>query len=145
MNKPHPELFLVTGLAILRHDYDHRTKSYHPVKVQEQRLIPERTLRTHLEYPQACGFEVQTSQPLGILWPEGVEVEELTNNSDNRRCLSTATYRVTSPRELTDGDWRVLRASDAFMNGQECGIVTKSEQTADGWVYHCRSLCDSSD
>lgn len=145
MTQPHPALFLVTGLSTLRHDYDHKTKRSYPVKVQEKRLMPERTLRTHLEYPQACGLEVQTSQPLGILWPEGVEVETLTNNSDNRRCLSTATYLVKSPRELTDGDWQILRASDAFMNGQECGIVTKTTQTENGWEYHCRSLCDSSD
>lgn len=93
---------------------------------------------------ECCGAEVLEALPYQHDWPKGVVVEETKSSSG--RCYAEVHYAVTSPRELTDDDFDVLRAQGAFMNGQECGLVCGKSVSPEGiHTYRLRSICDSSD
>lgn len=100
---------------------------------------------SHMDYVRKHNrAEVIEETPVGVIWPEGVEVE--MTRSTYRNCYSQAWYVIRSPRLLTDEEISNLRSSGAFMGGQVTGRVGEAEKQLDGtYHYGAYSCCDSGD
>jgi hypothetical protein len=81
---------------------------------------------------------------VGKQWPEGTTVETIELSTSRPSC-TRATYRVFSPRELTDFDKETLRAQGCFMDGQERGVFSEPKAVDNGYEYMAYSVCDSGD
>lgn len=138
-------LLKVEGLEKVDSNYNRQTNRFDDIIEPATKLLSQRSLDSLNKYPFCQAFQPKTWTPLGNLWPVGASVEVIHETADNRRCYSEAAYCVKSPTALTADDWEILHANNCFMGGQQCGLITKTTQTADGWEYQCRSVCDSSD
>lgn len=137
------ELFEVRGIDNSP-VWDGETKQFQPKGEPATRLMNAAWLESHKKY-SSHSFKPVEETSLGRLWPQGVTIAA-SEVGQPWNCCRTQDYEVSSPVELTDRDFVVLRAQGCFMSGQECGVVQRGEKQPDGsWKYQCRSLCDSSD
>lgn len=90
-------------------------------------------------------YTIENVEPIGKLYPEGVEVKVLSEGSG--RCYTYATYGISSPKRLTEFDMQVLRAQYNFMGGQRHAHVNLNEFKEENgkFIYQAFSECDSSD
>lgn len=72
---------------------------------------------------------------------------EITLESENlRRCYCRQDYKVRTKKELSDFDFRVLRAWRCFLDGQRHAEVMSHKVLDDGTIeYHLVSERDSGD
>lgn len=106
-----------------------------------QELVSEKTLEFMTKYYPSRAKPV-IREELGVLSPE-VEVFEVGGKSG--KCYSEVDYKVISKTELSESDFRILRAQGYFLTGQGTGVV-RGQEVVDGLhVYMLRSMRDSSD
>jgi hypothetical protein len=131
-------LFVISYCLPIEYDREQKREVWAKYATQE-------SIDNYNKY-RCCAVEVLTQKPAPKEWPEGVVVENLGGSDRGYRCYAEVDYKVTSPVELTEDDFDILRAQGCFMSGQEHGSVCGHKVNDDGThEYRCRSICDSSD